>query len=50
MNNIKYNLHLGEMESYTKIIVEAAKGIVQIDMKGFTKYCSLFGSWLSSKK
>ena len=50
MKMINYDLKLGETSSFTKITMEAAKGIVQTDIQGDTNDSSLFDSWFSSNK
>ena len=50
MNHRKYQQELGANASCTKRMAEATKGIGQKSIKGGTKNCFLFDSWLSPKK
>ena len=50
MYNIKYNMQIGATESCKKIVMEETNQISQRYIKGSTKGCFPFDSWLSSKK
>ena len=50
MKHSKYILELGVNADYTKIMMEETKWIGQKSIKGGTKDCFLFDSWLASKK
>ena len=50
MKHSKYQQEIGATAECNKIIMEATKGICQNSIKGGTKYCFLFDSWLASKK
>ena len=49
MKHSKYQKELGSTADFTKMIMEATKGVVQKSLKGVTKYCFLFESWIDSK-
>ena len=50
MKHRKYQKEIGSAAAYTKITMEATKGIGQKSIEGGTKYCFLFDSWFASKK
>ena len=50
INNTKYHLQLGLKSTCKNIMMEATKGIGHRYIKGATKDCFIFDSWLSSKK
>ena len=50
MENSKYQKQLVSNVECTKRVMEETKGIGQKYIKGDTKDCFLFGSWLSLKK
>ena len=49
-NNCKFHLKLGATAVCTKRMMEATKGIGNMDIKGATKYCFILNIWFSSKK
>ena len=50
MKSRRYHLELSTTSTCTKILTEDTKELVQRDLKGPTRDCFLFNSWLSSKK
>ena len=48
MKKIKYHLELGETAYCTNRIMEAAKGLGQMNIKVATNDCFIFDSWLAS--
>ena len=50
MKRSKYQKELGSTAAFTKIMMEATKGVCQKYRKGATNDCFLFDSWFSSKK
>ena len=50
MKSCRYHLELLSTDICTKIFVEETKGVCQRALKGSTRVCFLFYSWLMSKK